>query len=524
MLNMDSSQYFREIIGGRRENIFPELTGPVIRSLEEAIESCLKYYHDHQVSAHVLDVRTRIGKQMEAFHRKAGTYSDRIKKSIKDVSKPETLVVEVAHQPNIFPYSGFFKKIVLGHIIAETIREKVDFPVVELFGIVDQDFANPKWFRNTYLPDINAKEGLLVLSAPVSRKSIDAMYTIEKPSMELVNKWKSALETWLINNARILNRLSKDIHGNIQLDRDKMSIFRSRLKKLFELIDDCAKISNSLTEFNSFFLSKLVNTIWDYPMVFYEYHVTQQYFKDEYEFLIKNFVVYDQQFRFYYNFIVSKGISLNFKEPERNCAPFWLHCDCGAKVNVDADCNQLKGIILIKQECPKCKKESAAIALDDIMNKISPRAVSRPIIVSRGIQPSIFISGLDAAGFELISRGIANDLNINLPPYAIWHVKDNYMGIAQAVANLTIKKAFFRKEGFTKENKENKKDYKTEMKEKKKSLVLSRCENALKVMPSIIDYLINFGFVETRDLWSDYLLREGGLSADLNFETDIKGE
>lgn len=507
MLNMDSSQYFREIIGERRENIFPELTGPVIHSLEEAVESCLKYYYDHQVSTHVLDVRIRIGTQMAAFHKKAGTFSDKIKKSIEDMSKPETLVVEVAHQPNIFPYAGFFKKIVLGHVIAEKIRAQADFPVVELFGIVDQDFANPKWFRNTYLPDINAKDGLLVLSAPVSRKSIDAMYAIEKPSTELVNKWKSALETWLINNARILNRLSRVVQGDIPLDSANMSVFRGRLKKLFVLMDDCANLSGTLTEFNSFFLSKLVNSIWNYPMLFYEYHATQHCFKDDYEFLTNHFEVYDQQFRYYYNFVVGNGISLNFKEPTKNCVPFWLHCDCGAKVDVTVSSNQPKDIILCKQECPKCKKESSVIALDDIMNIVSPRAVSRPIIVSIGIQPSIFVSGLDATGFELISRGIATDLNINLPPYVIWQVKDNYTGIAQAVADLTVKNI--------------KKANKTELNEKKKSVVLSRCENALEVMPCIIDYLINFGFVETRDLWQDCLLKEGDLNADLNFETNI---
>ena len=507
---MDSNRYVQQMLKRDRDNLFPELTGPVITSFSEAVKFCMEYYYSNPASEHVLEVRACIGKKMKVFHKKAGTYSDKIQNSLEDLSNPETLIVDVAHQPNIFPYSGFLMIIVLGHVIAENLRERVDFPVVELFGIVDQDFANPKWFRNTYLPDINAKDGLLVLSAPVSRKSMDAMYTIERPSLELVNKWKSGLETWLINNARILNRLSRDAHGEIQLDRDEMSIFRGRLKKLFELIDDCAKTSDTLTEFNSFFISKLVNSIWEYPMVFYEYHATQQYFKDDYKFLIKNFEKYDQQFRLYYNNIVSEGISLNFKEPEKNCAPFWFHCDCGAKVNVKVSYNQTKGTILSKQECPKCKKESAVIKLEDNMDNISPRAVSRPIIVSRGIQPSIFISGLDAAGFELISRGVANDLNINLPPYAIWHVKDNYVGIAQAVADLTVKK--------------NKNNPKIEVNEKKELAVLNRCENALKVMPSIIDYLINFGFEETRELWTNHLLKEGELSASLNFETVIKGD
>lgn len=489
-MSMEFDEYVMKVLKKEIDNIFPEFTGPLIRSLEGAVKNCLEYYHANPVSKHTIDVRTCIGKKIKEFHKKAGTYTDSIQKAIDDLSNPETLVIEVAHQPNIFPYAGYFKKIVLGHMIAEKIREQADFPVVELFGIVDQDFASPKWFRSTYLPDINARDGILALKTPVSKKSIDAMYTIKKPSDELINKWKNSLETWLINNVRILNRLYREVYGELRFDRDTMAVFRGRMKQLFRVIDDCASTSNNLTEFNSFFVTKLVNSIWNYPMVFYEYHTTQHCFSDEYAFLANNFERYNRDFKEYYNLLTENEISLNFKKPKQDQAPFWFHCDCGAKIEVRAK-NESNRIVLKKLRCEKCKSEPGIIELG-AMDNISPRAVSRPIIISRGMQPSIFVSGIGAAGFEMVSRGIANDFNIKLPPYVIWHTKDSYMGIAQEVAE----KMLANKDVTNKQR--------------------IRCENALKVMPSIIDYLVNFGFEETKVLWEKFLNNNGNLNQILN--------
>lgn len=472
---MDCEQFIHKILKEEQANIFPELTGSIIHSLDDAVRSCLEYYNANPASEHVLEVRTCISKKMEEFHKKAGTYSNTIQETIEDLSNPNALVVEVAHQPNIFPYIGYFKKIVLGHEIAEKIRGQVNFPVVELFGIVDQDFACPKWFRTTYLPDINAKEGHLVLKAPVSKDSIDAMYSIEKPSQEHVNKWKGAIETWLTNNARVLNRLTREIDGNLALGGREMAVYRERMNKLFQLIDECTIISQSLTEFNSFFISKLVNSIWKYPMLFYEYHTTQNCFLDDYLYLTKEFEKYNTSFNNYYEYLCNNNISLNFTRSDITQAPFWIHCDCGAKLEANIKtANYLK---IISLECKKCKNPAIEINLKDLSwGKISPRAAARPIVIASGLKPSIFVSGLGATGFEMISRGIANDFDIKLPPYVIWHKKDNYAGIAQEVARKMLE--------INPEEEINK-----------------RCDNAIGLMPSIIDYLINIGFEETKNYW-----------------------
>ena len=507
-IHIDASIYVEQIIDGTESNFCEDLTGKILKTLDDAIEASLKYHFKNPVSNRVLEVRACIGGNAREFHKKAGTYSDKIERAIADLSDPNTLVVEVAHQPNIFPYGGYFKKIVLGHLIAEKIRRNYDLNVVELFGIVDQDLASPKWFRNTYLPDINANDGFLVLKAPVSKKSIDAMYTIPKPSADLIDKWKSNLETWLVSNSRTLNKIYKEEHNELLLDRDKMHILRGRLKHIFELMDYSLSRSTSLTEFNSYFISKLTNSFWDYPMLFYEYHSTQKCFSEEYLNLSNRYVKYHDAFKRYYHYLNDHDISLNFNVPPVNQAPFWIHCDCGAKVEgllIEKSGN----ICLSTSKCLKCGKKLQSTSLEDLLNNsgssleaISPRAVSRPIIVANGIMPSIFVSGIGAVGFEMISRGIANELDVELPPYVIWQSKDVYQGIAQKVAELTRKKL---------DGSNDKKDVK----------IYERCLNAMNLMPSIIDYLTNFGFEGTRKMWEEHLLSGGALSDENLIDDDL---
>ena len=49
--------------------------------------------------------------------------------------------------------------------------------------------------------------------------------------------------------------------------------------------------------------------------------------------------------------------------------------------------------------------------------------------------------------------------------------------------------------------------------------IYERCLNAMNLMPSIIDYLTNFGFEGTRKIWEEHLLNGGSLS-DVNLIDD----
>jgi hypothetical protein len=54
------------------------------------------------------------------------------------------IVLMIAHQPNLFPYSVVVRKAVLVQAVAEKLRESLGCPVTELFCFADQDIASER--------------------------------------------------------------------------------------------------------------------------------------------------------------------------------------------------------------------------------------------------------------------------------------------------------------------------------------------------------------------------------------------
>ena len=110
MEGIGSKKFLLNLINGNESNSLPELTGPVIKNLKSAIKLGIEYYDDHPVDQDILEGRKNLVIEIEKYHKKTNIYSSDIKAQIKNLENPKTLIVEVAHQPNIFPYFGIFKK------------------------------------------------------------------------------------------------------------------------------------------------------------------------------------------------------------------------------------------------------------------------------------------------------------------------------------------------------------------------------------------------------------------------------
>ena len=487
-----------------------ELTGPIIRTVDEGVRLAVEYYENNKVSKAILDARKCTASAMLDFHKKADIYDETIEVELKKFQEHDALVIEVAHQPNIFPYSGYYKKLILGKILKDKLEAKLDVPVVLTFGFHDQDFANPKWFRRTELPDLYSQDGVLGLKLPVSRRSKKVMYAVPAPDDKQLSSWKTVLENWLTNNIRRFNKMVKGNHAMVGLeegfmiDKDRSNMIRGRMRRVYELMEESQKAADTITEFNAFFTAKLACRYWQYPYLFYEYHSVQKCYSDEWKSFIGSGELlnqYAKKFADSYRKVTDHDITFDFNMPSADQAPFWYQCECGGKLEVTFDIPSDSEEPKFNYElCPECgKKVEESLSSPDnveIGELISPRAVYRPILITNALRPSIFVSGLAAQGFHMISRGIAGELDVKLPPYIIWPGGDEYRSLAKMVAELTRTEL------------ESKAGSELTMKDKK---VLENYPNTMSIIPSIIDYLINIGLPELAEAWEKHLETNGDL-------------
>jgi hypothetical protein len=470
--------------------------------VSEGVQLAVGYYNSHPPDDNVLEARKCMARAVRSFHERAGILTEAVEAVLAQFVDPEALIVEVAHQPNIFPYSGYYKKLVLGKLLGYRLSEQLDVPVVVTFGFVDQDFANPKWFRRTELPDINSQDGVLVLKLPVSRRSKKVMHALPAPDDAQVGSWKTVLENWLTNNIRRFNKLVKTNHDVIGvedgyiLDKSRVNIIRGRMRRVYELIDDSHKRAETITEFNAYFTAQLANKYWNYPMLFYEYSKVQDCFGSEYRRFIDSSELlerYSVTAAETYHSVRSHDITLDFNVPPGDQVPFWYRCDCGGKIETAFDVKD-EAHSFRYEACPECGKAAADNLFVptelEITDQVSPRAAFRPLLIANTLRPSIFVSGLAAQGFHMISRGLAEELDIPLPPYIIWHGRDEYRSLAKLVAEMT------------KAELNRKPEADRTMKEQK---ILTNYDNTMATIPSIIDYLVNIGLSELAVAWEEQL-------------------
>ena len=85
-----------------------------------------------------------------------------------------------AHQPNLFAYSGVFRKITLIHTFSKDLEERLNLPVLPFFGIADQDFTDDRWVSSSLLPAIERREGILTLNINLPKNIIHLNESIIK--------------------------------------------------------------------------------------------------------------------------------------------------------------------------------------------------------------------------------------------------------------------------------------------------------------------------------------------------------
>jgi hypothetical protein len=186
------------------------------------------------------------------FHDSAGTLTQGVSENLARISAG-TSCVRVSHQPN---FAAYLKQLAL-FITADAVAGHLDLPPV--YVINDCDVIANERFARCMLPDVTREKGYEYVALPPKRKPHDSVaFRVPPPPAH----WLAELTKRLRDNVRDERRLIR-----IEPPEDALSI-----EEVVEDLEHALAVAQSLSEFTSVLLSRIVNLRLDLPIPFLPGH------------------------------------------------------------------------------------------------------------------------------------------------------------------------------------------------------------------------------------------------------------
>jgi hypothetical protein len=536
------------------------------RSLGELSDTVIYFYRkllDENDASEFVERRKRLAKYIRNFHRKGGTLTSEVEAAIGNLEEDSCLVLMTAHQPNLFAYSGVFRKATLTYVLAKKLSESLKVPVVSFFGVADQDFADDRWVKSALLPDVERRDGTVELRFDMPEKLM--INRIEKPSKKVLDNWQNEIKSWIIRQTSTVERECRVF--NLEFDRKKTDLFRN-FEAFGELFQKAYEHSETYADFNAFVTSRIVNEAWGYDTLFSRFSDCQQIFEKEFCFLLSKFEDYSSCLK---EILDTSNLEKGVFGQEYKTIPFWYHCSCGSKARLTAE--QKGASVIGRGSCLRCGKEYLIdfhskndIKISEFASQISARSLSMPLIFFPGLGVSCYVGGVGGIEYLTQSKYVAERLKLIFPPVVVWRPKDIYNGVGQLSAIITFKRlsgtsdlnqyleveAEFNNKiteveknlqdlelqkqnliaGYKivkEERIQGMKDLVRKQNELRRTTdypVLMRnhklLENVAAVVnlhPCIVDYAVNIGLKQTSEQWITFLERNNNLSSDITLIT-----
>ena len=540
--------------------------------LEELLDACATFYRENEDKMELSNIQERranLSIFIEKFHKDCGTLTSAVQKRIDDL-KNDCVILMTAHQPNLFAYSGVFRKATLNFVLAKRLEKLLGVPVVNFFGVADQDFTDDRWVKSSLLPAVKRKGGVLTIEIKLPKMLM--LNRVPKPSIDFLNNWKGMIKGWLDDAINSVDRFCK-VNGLPRLGSTK-PLLHGNFGSFCKIVEDAYARSATYSDFNAFVMSKIINEVWGYDTLFSRFSECQQIFAPEFSFLLSRFMDYSRSLKEASGLPFEKGIGEGVSDLEPQLVPFWYHCDCGSKVRLFYLAEQ-GGSVTGYGDCLGCKQgykirfgAAEKPDLSGIASRISARAIPMNLVFFKGLGVSCYVGGLGGLKYLMEARCVANELAIPFPPTPVWRPHDRYWGIGQmeallefkrisgsfevcdqagALARLNSRIAEARRDLDKLEAQKEKIAEKlrqgggneTILKEKIRAIsiaqgkikrssnlsvlihdlkILENVPVALNLIPSIIDYAVNTGLKETSDQWIEYLKRNGDLSSNVHLK------
>ena len=490
--------------------------------------------------------RIKLKKYIEEFHLEANTNTNSVIDRCNMLSHPGTEVLTSTHQPNLFAYSGVFKKIILSQTIKRTVEEQDSKKkIIDLFLIVDHDFMDDIWIRVAQLPSMRHSDGILELRLPISNSNRWRIVSrMPVPNHTILHYWRRQLNSWIKDS---ISR-SKNI--------DKTALMNN-LEDFWRQVESAYAKAKTYSDFNSFLMSQIVNNVWKYDTLFVRLSKLSSVFEEGFKYLISNFSTYSNCLRKAETAFLRHGVQTGVSSTSYLYAPLWLHCRCGSKasvkINRDGEQLELHGL------CISCKKDlhlnignrTQLNLSDEIIQNLSPRAIPILLLLCRDLGVTNLVSGTGGSmDYTIVASIVFRELGIDMPRVLVWPSNDIYTGIGQSEAmhvskitersdvlkcleKLKLQNADYENKikPFIVERTRKIKEHEPidkllsnlfDLKEAQRTIrqnikITEKVSNALGLKPCFIDYAVNFGMMRTEQIWRENLLNNKNLISPVIF-------
>ncbi|MDQ3902168.1 MAG: hypothetical protein M3247_00745, partial [Thermoproteota archaeon] len=265
----------------------------------------------------VLQNRISLAPFIRKFHSEADTLHDYIRDQWTLLSDPATKLFVSTHQPNLFAYGGVFKKVVLLETLKKAIENYNGQRIINLFLIIDHDFIDEIWIRRAQLPSFHHSSGLLQLRFSEKHSNKWQMVcNVPKPGEATLYSWKREIVSWIKKSS------------SSPAQRQKML---DNLNRFWQEVETAYSKAKSYSDFNSFLMSRVANSMWGYSTLFVRLSEISQVFKNGFEFLLSNVTLYSNILRKTEQILSAHGVSTGVSSTSYKNAPIWFHCKCGSK-------------------------------------------------------------------------------------------------------------------------------------------------------------------------------------------------
>lgn len=499
----------------------------------------------------VLGNRVKLKSCIHRFHSEADTLSSIVSEHIGLLDRPATQILVSMHQPNLFPYGGIYKKIVL----LETLKKKLeeadpDKKIINLFIVIDHEFVDDRWICHAQLPDVHHPSGILQLTYPVLKSQKRWLVkNVDKPSLMILDRWRRQIRSWIRETLLVTESSQSDA----TLPGFKKSEVPGNFDHFWAKVESVHSRAKSLADFNAFLLSEVINKVFGYSTLFMRASEISPSVEDGIRYLISNFRTYSDVLQETEKTLINHGINTRVSTNVYQSAPVWLHCKCGSKASVRL--TQGASHTLLTGTCLGCRQvlqqdlgSSDKPDISEGIQNLSLRAVPTPILLARDLGIACLVSGTGGMGYVTDAAAISRMLSVRFPLIALWTSVDIYNGIGQSTAfrclgtqervdiQPYLDKLEHDNDGYANRIKtlatEKSRMVKNNVpidqvleeifvlkqgqrKLRKRIELVQRANNIMNLSPCFIDYVVNFGLDNIEPRWRSHLLENGNLAAPI---------